>query len=165
MVQVAREASQRHGQIVEWDSGMTSIGVPVPALDPAWPADLAIVVVTSDASPYGWRNLAHQMARVAQPGGHSFPLASDTPGSRRGNPGRKAYLYRQVGHVCGYLALSDKTVTGYRDLTAGYRQADAAERGQQAVRPGGVGGAGNAASWRGPAVGGRGSGGLRDHLI
>jgi hypothetical protein len=62
-------------------------------------------------------------------------MAEDTNGDRRVDPARKAFLYRQQGRACGYLALADAPVTGYREPSARYREA--AERGQQAVRPGG----------------------------
>jgi GNAT superfamily N-acetyltransferase len=112
---------------VERDSHVAS-GVPIPDLDPPWPDDVMIAVVTSDTSPPGWRGLARQAAAVVQPGGHSFPPAESAGGRQRDDPGRKAFLCRQGGRVSGYLALADKTVTGYRDASARYRKADAAER-------------------------------------
>lgn len=109
------------------DSRITR-GVPIPDLDPPWPADATIAVVTSGASPPGWRRLAHQAAAIVQPGGHSFPLAEPAQDSRPDDLARKAFLYRQADCVCGYLVLADKTVTGYREVSARYRATDAAER-------------------------------------
>jgi ribosomal protein S18 acetylase RimI-like enzyme len=71
--------------------------------------------------------LAHQVVSVFQAGGHSFPLTENTPASR-GGPRRKAFLYRLADQVCGCLVLADKTVTGYREASARYREAAAAER-------------------------------------
>jgi hypothetical protein len=103
--------------------------VPIPVLEPPWPDDLTITVVTSTAPP-GWRGLAHEVAAAAQPGGHSFPLEDDTRGGGHGDPdsSRAAFLYRHAGQVRGYLCLAARTVTGHRELSAGYRQAAAAER-------------------------------------
>jgi GNAT superfamily N-acetyltransferase len=108
---------------------MTGTCVPIPDLDPPWPVNLTMVVVSTDASPPGWRGLAHQVVAAFQSGGHSFPLAEGTPGGR-GDPGRKAFLYGHAGHAHarGCLVLADKTVTGYRDASAQYREAAAAER-------------------------------------
>jgi hypothetical protein len=111
---------------------MISSGVPIPDLDPPWPDDLTIAVVSSGTSPFAWRRLAHQVAAVVQPGGHSFPLAQDAQGSHRDDLGRNAYLYRQAGRVCGCLVLAGKTVTGYREASARYREADTADR---VIRP------------------------------
>ena len=119
--------SERHSHTVERDSRITS-GVPIPDLDPPWPDDATVAVVTSGASPPGWLRLAHQTAAIVQPGGHSFPLAEPAQDSRPDNLARKAFLYRQAGRVCGYLALANKTVTGYREASARYREIDAAER-------------------------------------
>lgn len=111
---------------MEQHSHITS-GVPIPDLDPPWP-DVAIAVVTSSASAPGWRKLAHQATAVAQPEGHSFPLAEPAQGSRPDDLDRKAFLYSQADRVCGCLVLADKTVTGYREASARYREADRAER-------------------------------------
>jgi hypothetical protein len=110
---------------------MTSAGVPIPDLDPPWPANRTIAIVSSDGSPPGWRTLAHQVVAVFQAGGHSFPLAENTP-VNRGGPRRKAFLYRVADRACGCLILADKTVTGYREASAGYREAAAGER---VIRP------------------------------
>ena len=107
---------------------MTGTGVPIPALDPPWPDDQTIVVVASDTASPGWRRLAHEVATVVQPDeGHSFPLTERIPGSDSEDP-RKAFLYRRAAYVCGYLCLVDKVVTGYREASARYREAVAAER-------------------------------------
>jgi GNAT superfamily N-acetyltransferase len=45
---------------------------------------------------------------------------------------RAALLYRHADRVAGYLCLAGKIVTGYRDLSAGYRSAADAER---VIRP------------------------------
>lgn len=107
---------------------MISGGVPIPDLDPPWPDGQTIAVVISGASPSGWRELAHQVAAAVQPEGRSFPLAEHAQGSGRDDVVRKAFLYRQAGRVCGYLVLANKTVAGYREPSARYREADAAER-------------------------------------
>jgi ribosomal protein S18 acetylase RimI-like enzyme len=119
--------SERHSHTVERDSRITS-GVPIPDLDPRWPDDATVAVVTSGASPPGWRRLAHQVAAIVQPGGHSFPLAEPAQDSRPDDLARRAFLYRQANRVCGYLVLANKTVTGYREASARYRETDAAER-------------------------------------
>jgi hypothetical protein len=106
---------------------MTGAGVPIPALEPPWPDDQEIVVVISDTASPGWRRLAHEMATVVQPGGYSFPLAECNPDSDSRDL-RRAFLYRCGAHVCGYLCLVDKVVTGYRGASTGYREAVAAER-------------------------------------
>jgi ribosomal protein S18 acetylase RimI-like enzyme len=106
---------------------MTSAGVPIPALEPPWPDDQKIAVVTSDTASPGWLRFAHEVATVVQPGGHSFPLAERIPGSDSRDL-RRAFLYRRAAHVCGYLCLVDKVVTGYREASACYREAVAAER-------------------------------------
>jgi GNAT superfamily N-acetyltransferase len=110
---------------------MSSIGVPIPALGPPWPDDAVIMVVTSRAAP-GWRSLAHQAAAAAQPGGHSFPLAGQLAGRGEADDGRAAFLYRHADRVAGYLCLASKTVTGYRNPSAGFRHATGTER---VVRP------------------------------
>lgn len=112
---------------------MSSDSVPLPAaLDPPWPDDLQIAVITSRDAPAGWRRLAHEVAAAAQPGGHSFPLAERPQGGVGAEHDRTAFLYRQGDQVCGYLCLASKIVTGYRDPAAGYRQATDAER---VIRP------------------------------
>jgi GNAT superfamily N-acetyltransferase len=110
---------------------MTGTGIPIPELDPPWPSDRTIAIVSSDGSPLGWRTLAHQVVAVFQAGGHSFPLAEPVSDSRGGSR-RKAFLYRWAGQVCGCLVLADKAVTGYREASARYREAAAAER---VIRP------------------------------
>jgi hypothetical protein len=107
---------------------MANSGVPIPDLDPAWPDELTIAVVTSGGSPRGWLRLAHQVTAVVQPGVTLFRWQPIPRGSRGDDPGRKAFLYRQEGRVCGYVALADKTVTGYREPSARYREADSLER-------------------------------------
>ena len=110
---------------------MSSIGVRIPALDPPWPDDAVIMVVTSRAAP-GWRSLAHEAAVAAQPGGHSFPLGGQPAGSAGAEDSRAAFLYRHMDRVAGYLCLASKIVTGYRDPLSGYRHATDPER---VVRP------------------------------
>jgi hypothetical protein len=110
---------------------MTSAGIPIPDLNPPWPAKRTIAIVSSDGSSLGWRTLAHQVVAIFQAGGHSFPLAENASGSR-GGPRRKAFLYRLADQVCGCLVLADKTVTGYREASARYCEAVAAER---VIRP------------------------------
>jgi GNAT superfamily N-acetyltransferase len=107
---------------------MSSVSVPIPALDPPWPDDLKIAVVTAHDAPSGWRRLAHEVAAAAQPGGHSFPLAERPPGRGSAEQGRAAFLYRKADRVHGYLCLASKIVTGYRDPLRGYRQAAGTER-------------------------------------
>jgi hypothetical protein len=111
---------------------VSSVSVPIPALDPPWPDDLKIAVVTSRDAPSGWRRLANEVAAAAQPGGHSFPLAERPQGRDAAERHRTAFLYRQADRVCGYLCLTSKIVTGHRDPLAGYRQAAHAER---VIRP------------------------------
>jgi hypothetical protein len=91
---------------------MTSIGIPIPELDPPWPADRTIVIVSSDGSSPGWRMLAHQVVATFQVGRHSFPLAENATDSRTG-PRRKAFLFRRADQVRGCLIVADKAVTGY----------------------------------------------------
>lgn len=110
---------------------MSSIGVPIPVLDPPWPDDAVIMVVTSRAAP-GWRNLAHQAAAAAQPGGHSFPLEGQLAGRDEAEDSRAALLYRHADRVAGYLCLASKIVTGYRDPSSGFRHAIDTER---VIRP------------------------------
>ena len=111
---------------------MGSAGVPIPALDPPWPDALKIAVITSQDAPLGWRRFAHEVAAAAQPGGHSFPPAERPPGRDGAGPDRTAFLYRRADRVCGYLCLTSKIVTGYREPSAGYRHATDAER---VIRP------------------------------
>lgn len=111
---------------------MSSVSVPIPALDPPWPDDLKIAVVTAQDAPSGWRRLAHEVAAVAQPGGHSFPLAERPPAGGSAQHGRTAFLYRKANLVRGYLCVASKIVTGYRDPLTGYRQAADTER---VIRP------------------------------
>ena len=107
---------------------MSSVGVPIPALDPPWSAAVKIAVVSSlDALP-GWRRFAHEVAALAQKGGHSFPLEEQPPGRDDTEGERTAFLYRHADRVGGYLCLTSKIVTGYRELSAGYRHATDAER-------------------------------------
>ena len=105
---------------------MAGAGVPIPVLEPSWPDDREIVVVASNTASPGWRRFAHEVAAVVH-GGHSFPLAELLPGSD-GADLRRAFLYRRAAYVCGYLCLADKVVTGYREASARYREAVAAER-------------------------------------
>lgn len=109
---------------------MSSIVVRIPALDPPWPDDAVIMVVTSRAAP-GWRSLAHEAAVAAQPGGHSFPLGGK-PAGRDAEDSRAAFLYRHMDRVAGYLCLASKVVTGYRDPSSGYRPVTDTER---VIRP------------------------------
>jgi hypothetical protein len=95
--------------------------------------------------PMTWRSRSSLRA-LRRPGGANLlirPQLSFSPevtpsraGSIQGSPldapGRKAFLFGQAGHVCGYLALADKTVTGYREPSAHYREAEAVER---VIRP------------------------------
>jgi hypothetical protein len=77
---------------------MSSVSVPIPALDPPWPDDLKIAVVTAQDAPSGWRRLAHEVAAATQPGGHSFPLAERPPGRGNAEDGRTARsLLREDG--------------------------------------------------------------------
>lgn len=57
--------------------------------------------------------LAHQVAAIVRPGGHSFPLTKGTQGGRRDDPGGKGFLHLQADPMCGYPALTGKAVTGY----------------------------------------------------
>jgi len=110
---------------------MSSSAVQIPALDPPWPDDAVIMVVTSRAAP-GWRSLAHQVAAAAQPGGNAA-APGEGPGGRNGADSvEAAFLYRHADRVAGYLALASRAVTGHRSPAAGDRQAAGAER---AVRP------------------------------
>jgi GNAT superfamily N-acetyltransferase len=111
---------------------MNSTGVPIPALDPPWPDDLKIAVVTSREAPPRWRKLAHEVATAAQHGGCSFPLREAAPGRDGAEHDRTAFLYRHAERVCGYLWLTSKIVTGYREPSARYRPAADAER---VIRP------------------------------
>jgi GNAT superfamily N-acetyltransferase len=110
---------------------MSSIGVRIPALDPAWPDDAVIMVVTSRAAP-AWRSLAHEVAATAQPGGHSFPLEEQSASGDRAEDDGAAFLYRHADWVAGYLCLANEIVTGYRDPSVGYRHATGPER---VIRP------------------------------
>jgi hypothetical protein len=110
---------------------MTSAGIPIPDLDPPWPRNRTIAIVSSDGSPPGWRTLAHQVVATFQAEGHSFQMAEDASVSR-GGPRRKAFLYRVADQVYGCPVLADKAVTGYREASARYREAAAAER---VIRP------------------------------
>jgi hypothetical protein len=107
---------------------MDSVGVPIPVLDPPWLDALRIAVITSRDSPYEWRRFAHKVAIIAQPGGHSFPLAETPPGHGEAERDTTAFLYRHSDGVCGYLCLASMPVTGYRSPSAGYRHATDAER-------------------------------------
>lgn len=106
---------------------MSSMGVRIPELDPPWPDDAVIMVVTSRAAP-GWRGLAHETAGAAQPGGHSFPLGGRPAGREGADDSGAAFLYRHTDRVAGYLCLASKIVTGYRDPLSGYRPATDTER-------------------------------------
>jgi hypothetical protein len=110
---------------------MSSAGVSIPALDPPWPDDAVIMVVTSRAAP-GWRSLAHQAAGAAQPGGHSFPLRGQLAVRGEAEDSRAAFLYRHADRVAGYRCLASKIVTGYRDPSSGFRPATDTER---VIRP------------------------------
>jgi GNAT superfamily N-acetyltransferase len=110
---------------------MRSVGVPIPALDPPWPDAQKIAVVTSRDTPLGWHRFAHEVAAVAQPGGHSFP-AEPSPAHDGADHGRTAFLYRHADLVCGYLCLASRLATGHRSPSAGYRPSTGAER---VVRP------------------------------
>jgi GNAT superfamily N-acetyltransferase len=110
---------------------MSSLGARIPALDPPWPDNAVIMVVTPQAAP-GWRSLAHEAAAVAQPGRPAFPLRGKPADHNETHDGSAAFLYRHADRVAGYLRLASKIVTGYRDLPAGYRPAADAER---VIRP------------------------------
>jgi GNAT superfamily N-acetyltransferase len=110
---------------------MSSIGVQIPALDPPWPDDAVIMVITSRAAP-GWRSLAHEVATAVQSGVHSFPRAQRPAGRDEAEDDRATFLYRHAGSVAGYLCLASRIVTGYRDPSAGFRRATDTER---VIRP------------------------------
>ena len=107
---------------------MRRSGIPIPTLDPPWPEAVKIAVIISHEAPPGWLGLAHEVAAVAQPGGHSFPLAERPACRDTTEPGRTAFLYRHADAVCGYLCLANQLVTGYRTFSAGYRRARDMER-------------------------------------
>jgi hypothetical protein len=72
--------------------------IPIPSLDPPWPDSLRIAAVTSRGAPADWCRLAHEAAAAAQPGGHSFPIEPQPPGS--GGADDDSYLLRQYASWC-----------------------------------------------------------------
>lgn len=72
-------------------SHMSSIGVSIPALDPPWPDDAVIMVVTSRAAP-GWRSLAHQAALLLSPGATPFRYGVQLPGAGEAKTAKQLFL-------------------------------------------------------------------------
>lgn len=106
----------------------------------------------------------HQVAAVVQPGGHSFPLAEHAQGSRRDDPGRKAFLTVRRAACAATLSWPTRRSQGNGRPRPGIARLTRRAC-YQAMCPRGVGGAGEAAAWCCPADGGRSGTGLWDHGI
>jgi hypothetical protein len=80
--------------------------VPIPELEPRWPDDLKIAVVTSNDARLGWRRLAHEVATAAQQTGHSFPLAERPPNRGDAGDDRTAFIGHGMGRAIHRQRLS-----------------------------------------------------------